>query len=845
MRAIFLYFCLRKLRAHRLRALLGLAAVALGVALFVASSLTISSVRESARETMRSLSGAAEWQVTRGISRGVQESALEPIRRIPGAVAAPVIQASVQVLEPQAGSLIVLGVDFATDSMLRLYKLQSALDSSAAFTTLLTPGGVLLTDTFARRNGLQIGSRLLVSTRHGLRPLRVTGLLAEEGPARAVGGAIGVMELHAAQQLFGQTGRVDRIEVAHATRAAVRRAAPGYEVDSAIRPNSMMEDALARIESLGAITVVALLVGLFIIYNSAQISVVERLKEIGTLRALGATRRQVLGALLAEWLGVGLAGSALGIGLGYTLARGLLASTARALNAIVMLIDLRTVRLNAFTLTAALGLGVGTALIATFLPAWSASGISPLEVLRPHRMRLTHSFRTAFAVGLGSLAAGAATVGAIRYAPPIGLAATGLIFVGVALILPQMIILVGRAARGPMLRLFRLEGYLAADNIVKFPQRTALTAVTLGGALTLMVATAALVEGFRAATLTWIEQALPFDFALMPSNGTMALYTEQTAPRALVEKMRHVPGVGIAYGVRVLFAGYRSSDVMLLGIDTIPFREMHRKRGFSPWANRLKNEDAVRSLLQGDGIFVSDNFAAIFGKRAGENLTLNTPRGPRTFRILGTLEDYSWPHGLVAIDLNVLSSLWGDDSVTYVDIYVNPGYSRETVRTEITRRLAGQFALFVTDKQQIARLSQNILEQTVAVANVQVLIALSIGFLGIINSLLISVLQRTREIGLLRAVGMTRGQLARSIVLEGVLIALVGGIIGLIGGLIAGWIPLRLFTFAITGYLYPMVVPWKHLALALATAAGMGCTVSLLPARRAARLGVLEAIGYE
>ncbi|MCW3053497.1 MAG: hypothetical protein JWN14_2667, partial [Chthonomonadales bacterium] len=194
---------------------------------------------------------------------------------------------------------------------------------------------------------------------------------------------------------------------------------------------------------------------------------------------------------------------------------------------------------------------------------------------------------------------------------------------------------------------------------------------------------------------------------------------------------------------------------------------------------------------------------------------------------------------------DVLLSLWKDDRLTYVDARVQPGTDRESVRAQLAIALAGHYSLFLYDKEQIRRVSDDVLLQTVAVADIQVTIAIVIGFLGIVNSQLISVMQRTREIGLIRAVGMTRRQVARMVVIEGVFIALVGGIIGVVGGLIGGWLPLRLFTFAITGYQYPIVMPWRHLLFAFGVATLVGFLASIMPARRAARLHILDAIGYE
>jgi putative ABC transport system permease protein len=848
MRTLLRFFSLRHLRTHLLRALLGLMAVALGVALFVSSNVTITSVRASMQETAHSLAGIAQWRVTRGRSLGVELALLDRIRTIPHVIAAPVIQSSAGLVQPQGGSLMILGVDFWNDSLLRLYRFdrfQGQADVGAYAATAFVPDGILVTGEFARSHSLQIGSLVRLNTPQGLQDLHVTGLLAASGPARALGGNLAIMELGAAQRLFGRPGFVDRIEVAHATKEQLEKLCPGYEIEPAARGASMLEDALARIDSLQAVSVIALLVGLLIIYNSVQISVVERLKEIGTMRALGATRRQIFVILLMEWLVVGTAGSLLGIGLGYALSRGLLSYTSHTLNAIVPLIDIRDVRITPLIMMLAMGLGVGTTAVAAAIPAWNVVHLPPLALLRPYGLRAFSRYGQGFRVGALCFCLGTGLVELTDVSPAAGLAATALVFIGLAMMLPGILLKFAYLVRPMLGRLFRLEGFLAADNMIKFPQRTALTAVTLGGALAMMVATATVVEGFRAATSSWIGQALPFDFAVMATDFSTSVYSDQTVPAALEADLRRTPGVDMVYGIRAVFAEYRNADILILGIETPAFFETHRRRGMSDWARHLATPGFVSEMTSGAGFAVSENFAALFGVAPGDKIDLPTPSGLRSFKILHTFDDYSWPHGVILMDLDVLRKLWKDDRLTYVDVRVQPGVNQEELRTRLASTLAGRYSLFVYDKAQIQRVTDDVLLQTIAIADIQVVIAIVIGFLGIVNSQLISVLQRTREIGLIRAVGMTRGQVVRSVVIEGILIALVGGLIGIVGGLAGGWLPLRLFTFAITGYRYPIIMPWRHLLLSLAVAVLVGILASLVPARRAARLEILDAIGYE
>lgn len=843
--ALLRLFSLRYFRNHKLRTLLAFSAIALGVALFVSSYVTNVSVVASIEQTKKDLAGKAEWQVTRGHSLGVEETLLKKVRTIPNVIAAPVIQASAPLVKPRGETLLILGIEFLNDSLLRLYKIKGRLDAKTVLSMSFVPNGILIANSFAERNGLKVGSPITIETNRGPQILRVTGLLEDAGPARALSGRFGVMELHLAQRLFRRSGVVDRIEVAGASRAQLEQACPGFEVESIVALSSMVQDALSRVQALVIVNVIALLVGLFIIHNTAQVSIVERVKDIGMIRAIGATWSQILSLLLLEWMVLGLLGSVVGIVLGYLLAREMLGVTASAVNALIPLVSLTRTTFPPLAAVAALILGIGTTLAGAYGPAWHALGIPAIEAVRPHTYRLAKSYWLLFVRGLVVALVGMALVALILRYPYAGLASVGLIFWGVALMLPQLVIKLAHAVRELFRKLSSVEGFLAADNMVKFPQRTALTIVTLGGALGMMVATASLVDGLRVASTRWLVQAFPFDFAVTSSSLVSSLYSQHTVPRSLVDQVRKVEGVTSACAFRTAFSDHHGKDILVMGIETVPYLEMHLQKGMSRWAQPFARPENLSKLRSGEGVFVSDNLAYFFNLRAGDTITFKTPSGPHSAVILQTLEDYSWPHGVVILDFDVWTNLWKDDDITYIGISVRPGVPTDVLRARIEATLKGLFSVYLYTMEEVRRIGREILDQTVAVANIQVLIAIFIGSLGIVNTLLISVLQRSREIGLLRAVGMTRGQVAGTVVLEGVLTAVVGSLVGLAEGLFGGWVPVRYFELGVTGYLTPIVVPWEHTIVALVIAVAVGVVSSLVPAWRAARLDILDAIGYE
>ena len=226
--ALLRLFSLRYFRSHKLRTLLAFSAIALGVALFVSSYVTNVSVVASIEQTKQDLAGKAEWQVTRGRSLGVEETLLKKIRTIPSVIAAPVIQASAPLVKPRGETLLILGIEFLNDSLLRLYKIKGPADTKTLLSVSFVPNGILVAARFAERHGLKVGSPITIESNRGEQVLRITGLLEDAGPARALEGRFGVMEIHVAQRLFRRPGLVDRIEVAGASRTELEQACPGF-----------------------------------------------------------------------------------------------------------------------------------------------------------------------------------------------------------------------------------------------------------------------------------------------------------------------------------------------------------------------------------------------------------------------------------------------------------------------------------------------------------------------------------------------------------------------------------------------------------------------------------------
>jgi putative ABC transport system permease protein len=842
------YFSWRYLRRHPFRVFLSVMSVALGVALFASIDISNTSTEAAFRRTVKKLAGNAQLQVVRNRMLGLPEQALKKIDGIEGVKAAPVIQLSTTI-PGSPEELLIMGLDFGREASFRLWDVAEGEKPQLNPLLFLRGDVILVSHGFAARRGLKLGSAFKIDTATGPRPVTVGALFKDEGPAEAFGGNVAVLPLKTAQRLFRREGSVDRVELliagdVDAAAARVRDAlGPEYLVTLPPTQNSFLDEALTRLRAMLGVSVIALLVGIFIIYNSVSISVVERVREIGTLRAVGATRGQIFCVILLEWMTLGFGGSAAGLGLGVVLAKSLTGIWTREVNQVTMIVDINQLAVLPRTVLGSLLLGTLTTLLAAFFPARAAMSITPIEMLRQSLfvMKSAGSYYRAFVAGLGSLGISLLLLGGVATFEGVGLVASFFAFLGAALIMPQLTLWASTSARPLLRRAFHLLGFLAADNIAKFPQRTALTVVALAGALAMMVSSSSIVLGIKVRSSEWMEEAFPFDCTVNAIDYSATLYANVTLPEEVASVVDSVEGVDFTYGVRARLQDYGDRDVMIFAIELDKYARMQQMKG----RHGFVLPGTLPDLLAGRGVVISKNFASLHQVKTGDSIELTTAGGPVRFKILGAYEEYSWPQGTIFIHRPIYQDLWGDPALSYLDVKFKPGAAHDEVRKRIVERLKVSHSLFVYDVADLKGLTDKVMGNTLMLMNVQVALAMVIGFFGIVNTLLISVMRRTREIGLLRAVGMTGRQVGTMILIESLFIAIVGALLGVGLGLVGARWPLAMHVEQVSGYWLPLYVPWNTIGLAVAASIVIGIVASILPSRRAASLDVLEAITYE
>jgi putative ABC transport system permease protein len=862
--SVYTTLSLRHLRRHWVRAVLIVLSIAAGVSLLVATRALNQTMDRAAATAATPLSGIADLIVSNGDAPVDGGIAIE-LLRIPG-VAAARRRIFTRVLLPdqQGRTALLVAIDPAAERR----------DKSAASWHVEYdehPAAVAWAQFTARKVPVVVGKSLddaLGPTPRDLRVqipaskavyvMRRAGVISGEGPAAALGGNILVMRLtEQTPRILGlkkpwHVSRIDLTLARGADRAAVQQRVAAVlagrgEVRTPEEQNQTVQNVMSSLQaSLLLCGVAALVVGLFLVYNALSVSVTERRHEIGVLRGLGATRGQVIRLFTGEAALLGLAGSLLAIPLGLLSARLGLEPMRGVLSNLFFAMENTPVEVGAELIAAAVAAGVATAVAAALVPALAAACEKPAEAVRriPPVARWRHRF-VQVAASVALVTGGAACIVWRDWLPPRagmygGLA---LVVLGVLLATP----LLTAALAGVLLPLARrclgIEGRLAADNLVRAPGRTGLVIAALAAGVGLVTETTGVLDSIRTDLDDWVRQAVAADLLVTAGSPVSAGGQSQPMDEALGARLRKTAGAAAVLPVRMRRQFFRDTQILMIAVHPAEVVAALDRRGASDVS---PSAACYRALSErADGAIISENFGRLYGVGVGDTVSVASPNGPVELHVVGRLADYSWNHGSIVVNRALYLQRWEDARVDLYEVYLPPGSDGRAAQEALLQEHGAEHGLFVLRQGEVQGRINATIEELYAIALAQLVVVMFVAALGVVTALSISVLQRRRELGLLRAAGASRGQVLRSVLAEALLMGALGTLIGLLIGVPLQWYALRVVMLEETGYAFPVRVPWAAslwIALAsLATAALAG----LGPALYAIRQRIPEAIANE
>ncbi|HZY90168.1 MAG TPA: FtsX-like permease family protein [Gemmataceae bacterium] len=588
----------------------------------------------------------------------------------------------------------------------------------------------------------------------------------------------------------------------------------------------------------------ALVIGLFLVYNAMSVNVAERRHDIGILRSVGATRRQIANLFLGEAALLGLCGSALGLPVGYAFAWLALGPVSKVLNDVVIPIKSAQLALSPWLIVVAVASGTLVAVLAALGPALQAAAEEPANAVR-RVPRVVHALAWVLnGLAVLLLAGAAASAVALRAQLPqrVGIFA-GFVFLLLAALLltPLLAIAAGRVVRRSFRNVFGLESRLAADNLVKSPVRTGLVVAALAATTALMVATAGFIRSTEDAIHEWVEDKIAADLFVTAGDPiTSAGYQlpmDEHVGRELAGLREQ--GVEAVLPIRFHPFHFRHKLVLMLALDTHAF---HGTDGERALARRLEQYPRLR---EGGTALVSENFAAQFGVQPGDRITVPGRTGTLELEVLGTVVDYTWNRGTVLVDRDWFARTFADNLVDVYDVYLRPGTDAAAVKQLIEARWGKSEALYAETRPAVQQAVTAGVRKVYNLAYAQQFVVGVVALLGVISALFISVLQRRQELGLLRAVGASRGQVLGTVLAEAVLMSVIGAAIGLAVGVVLEWYEIHFMLLDEAGLVFPMRFAWSVTGLVCGLSVLLATLFGLWPAWRATQLRITEAIAYE
>jgi putative ABC transport system permease protein len=850
----------RHVARHRLRTALTFFGIALGVAVIVAIAVVNRSLTTSFQSTIDQIAGKAVLQVANGES-GIAESLFPIIRDTPGVKDAA---AAVEGFLPVAGApgerLFVYGVDFLTDFTVREHQfVESGFALDQALDFIARPDSIAVTESFSRRLNLPVGAALTLLTSEGKRQFTVRALLKEQGTATVFGGSFALMDLPVAQRTFGKQNKLDLVdltieegETVEAVQRRLReRLRGGAEIERPSKRGEQIELLLTSFRvGLFFVSLIALFVGFFLIYNTVSVSIIQRRKEIGALRCLGMKRSALLGLIVAEALLLALGGSIIGALLGAVLARAALVAVGETVGNLFSLMGLVQGELSPRELGLALASGIAVAALAALHPAWEAVHVSPLESVRqaawqpagrgkkawPNRVALF-----CFVAAPALLLVAPRVDGAVAKFS-VGVVGMLVFLLGLAALCPAIITFaVRRLQRStPSLpTLSWVEVRLASDSLIRNPIRSGITVATMVISLAAIFTIASFVNSVRGSLLAWVDQMVTADL-IVSSGARTAGPKNVPLGEDLLPELATIPGIEVIDLYRLIRSTYQGKPIL---IESFSARDSARVRTL-PMAEGDGNR-ALREMAEGKGVIVSESFQNKFGTRSGDRLELTTPAGKISFRVLGVYIDYSSDSGSVLVDRALYKKYWHDELLDAFDLWLEPGADQGKIIETIKQRHGERYELFISTHGELRDAVVKIMEQSFVVNYAVEIVAVVVAIFSVINTLLASVLDRTREIGVLRAIGATQAQVRRIVIGEAAWMGLIGGALGLFAGTVMAYHHVVYNTKQLTGWTFQFYYPYEVALLSLLAAVVLCIVAGLAPARQAAALPIVSAIGYE
>lgn len=847
---------LRHSTKHPIQSLLLILGIALGVAMIIAIDLANSSARQAFALSTDSIVGKATHQIV--ASPGELPSSLYRELRVEVGLTelAPTVTGLVLLKEADDLPLQMLGVDPFAEPPFRSYLGNGAggLSFEALLSLLIEPDTVLITQNLGRRYHLTPGDTLTLLTGGQLKTVKLVGLLQPgDGLSRSALDGLILADISTAQEVLDKVGRISTIDLILPDNANVQpileRLPPNAHLQQARLRNATLNQMTRAFElNLSALSLLALVVGMFLIYNTISFSVVQRRPILGILRCLGITRREIFGLVLTEALVLSALGAVIGLGMGVALGRVLVGLVTQSINDLFFTLTVQNVSVSPLTLYKGLIAGLGAGLLAAFVPALEATTVPPNNALKRSigETRAQSLIPALTLTGIVMILGGWGLLNYTSQSLPFSFTALFIILIGAAFLTPMLTRLFIRLIEPITRRSLGIIGTIAPRDITRSLSRTSVTIAALMLAVTVIIGVSVMIDSFRGTVVTWLDTILAADIYISPAGQNLRV--EGDIDSEFIDRVRQRPDV---YHVNML----QSTTVFDENYDPI---EVH---ALTPEPNEMRRVETmlwaigsgteVFSALDDGAVMVSEVFARRHHLpfNGPSTITLRTEQGPRPFKVVAIFYDYAVPElGYVLMRLQTYQTHWpADERISNISLFLKPEAASRTdqITQELVDEFAAKYRLSMTSNRSLKENALVVFDRTFTITAALRLLATVVAFIGVLSALMSLQLERTRELGTLRANGMSLRQLWGKIVLETSLMGLTAGLIALPVGWALAYILIYFINLRSFGWSLRMQTDLSIFGMALLVSLLAALMAGVYPMLRLNKLEIAAAIREE
>jgi putative ABC transport system permease protein len=817
---------------HPWQLALALLGICIGVAVIVAVDLANASSRKAFLLSMDTVTGAATHQIIGG-PNGVGEELYTRLRVEAGIRSiAPIVEAYAQVNDT---TIQVLGVDLFAERQLRSFTFDvestsavTGISSESLFSSFLTePGAVLMSQSTADTLGLQRGDAFDVSVGGKLFKAKLLGILASRKSAAL--DKLMVVDIAVAQTWASQFGWLSRIDVRipdgdRELQHKLENMLPSGTqlLNAAGRTRSLSELSAAFMTNLTAMSLLALLVGLFLIYNSVAFAVLQRRGLIGVLRALGVSRRQVFSLILTEGAVLGLVGAVMGVVAGVWLGEQLLVLVSRSINDLYFRVNVTEVAVSLYSIAKGLFAGIGATLIAAAVPAIEASSYQPRLALT--RSVLEHrTSRLLPVIAIAGLGIGLLALLLLHWSGSnlvAGLIAVFALILGFALCIPLAVRVITSVLEPLAAQVGGSSARLAVSGIGANLSRTGVAIVALAVAVSATIGVSVMVDSFRGSVSAWLDKTLQSDVYVGTPHGTL--------DHKLIEDLVETSGIEAYSTSRRVWLEDESGRTRLIVLQMAP--------GSYAGVEILDADPELvwRAFREEGAVLVSEPYAYRNAVVPGDTITLMTRFGEQDFTVAASWQSYDANAGAVLMSRSTYDRYWNDHKADSIGLYLSPGTNIDELMQRMTAISAGRQQIIMRSNREIRDRSLQVFDRTFIITDVLYWLATGVALIGILGAMLALQLERARELAVLRALGMTPAQLGGMVTMQTAGIGLLSGLAAVPLGLVMAWVLINVINRRAFGWQMDFLVSPGVLLAAVLFSVVAALLAGIYPAYRAA-----------